>query len=141
MRSDLEDLNEADDWKSTNIHKGELVIAYNNNAGNNSLRPRIFYVLYVGLNDDGNIHLIYKLSMDQILFITKYQSVPVLEDPIDMMNKTDSSDNKIQINHFDNNQSIIRDDYSNKNNNDSQTPSNNKDNSEDGGYGELNSSQ
>ena len=32
LNSDLEDPNEADDWKSTNSHKGELVIAYNTNA-------------------------------------------------------------------------------------------------------------
>ena len=65
LSSDLEDLNEADNWKSTNSHEGELVIAYNNNNRNNALRPRIFYTLYIGPNDDGNDHLIYEL-------LTKY---------------------------------------------------------------------
>ena len=79
--------------------------------------------------------------MDQIVVTMKYQSIPVPKNLIETMNKTGSSDSKIQINHFDNNQSIIRDDHSNNNNNDSQTPSNDKDNSEDGSHGELNCSQ
>ena len=115
MSSDLEDLNEADDWKSTNSHKGELIIAYNNKARNNILRPGVFYVFYIEPNDDSNSHLIYKLSTDQILVTMKYQSVPVHEDLIKTMNKIDSSDNKIQIDHFNIEQSILRDDHSNNN--------------------------
>ena len=103
LSSNLEDPNEADDWKSTNNQKGELVIAYNTKAGNNTLRPRVFYTLYIKPNDDGNGHLIYKLSKDQILVTTKYPLVPVPGDLIKMMNRQDSPDNKIQINHFDSN--------------------------------------
>ena len=40
LSSDLEDPNKTDYWKSTNSHEGELVTAYNNNDGNNALRPR-----------------------------------------------------------------------------------------------------
>ena len=101
--SDLEDPNKDDVWKSTNVHEGELVIVYKASVENNALRPRIFYVLYVGSNDDGNGYLIYKLSMDQILVTIKYQSIPVPGDLIETMNETDSSDNKIQIKHFNNN--------------------------------------
>ena len=100
LRSDLEDRNGADDWKSTHSHKGELVIAYNTKTGNNILPARVFYALYMESNDNGNDHLIYKLSTDQILVTMKYQSVPVPKNLIKMMNKTDSSDKKIQINHF-----------------------------------------
>ena len=59
----------------------------------------------------------------------KYQSVPVLEDLIELMNKTDSSNNKIWVDHFDIEQSIFWEDYSNNNEYDSQTLNNNKDNS------------
>ena len=45
----------------------------------------------------------------------KYQSVPVPEDLIETMNKTDPSDNKIQIDHFNSDQSVVRDDHSNNN--------------------------
>ena len=62
LSSDLEYLNEANDWKSTNSHKIELVIAYDTKAGNNTLRPRLFYTLYIKPNDDSNS--LYKLSTD-----------------------------------------------------------------------------
>ena len=42
--------------KNRNSHKGELVIAYNTKVGNNTLRPRAFYVLHIKPNDDGNGH-------------------------------------------------------------------------------------
>ena len=91
-------------------------------------------MLYVKPNDDGKSHLIYKLSMNQILVTMKYWSVPVPED-------LNSSDNKIQINHFNIKQAIVWDDHSNNNEYGSQTPSNDKDNSENGSHGELDSSQ
>ena len=64
LSSDLEDPNEANDWKSTNSHKNELVIAYDTKAENNTLRPRVFYALYIEQNNDGNGHLVYTLSTD-----------------------------------------------------------------------------
>ena len=42
------------------------------------------------------------------------------------MNKTDPSDNKIQIDHLDIELSVVRDDHHDKNEYDSQTPNNNK---------------
>ena len=87
MSSHLEDPNEANDWKSTNSHEGELAIAYDINTESNTLRPRIFYVLYIGPNDNSKDYLIYKLSMDQILVTIKYQSVPVPEDLIEAIRK------------------------------------------------------
>ena len=57
---ELEDLY----WDSTNNHKGDLIIAYNNDVGNKTLCPRTFYVLYVDLNQKGNGHLIYRLDKD-----------------------------------------------------------------------------
>ena len=48
-----------------------------------------------------------------------------------MTNKTDPSNNKIQVNHFDSNHSIVQDNYSNNNEDDGQTSRNDKDNSED----------
>ena len=51
----------------------------------------------------------------------KYQSVPVPGDLIKLMNKTDSSNNKIRINHFNIEHSLVREDYSNNKKYDSQT--------------------
>ena len=72
LSSDLEDQNEAIDWNSTNSHKSELVIAYDNNIGNKKLRPRVFYALYIKPSDNGNGYLIYRLSTDQILVTNEY---------------------------------------------------------------------
>ena len=62
LRSHLEDLNKPNDWKTKNSHEGELVMAYNNYNGNNTLRPRTFYALHIEPNGNGNGHLIFKLS-------------------------------------------------------------------------------
>ena len=99
----LEDLYKTDDWRSTNYHKGELVIAYNNKIGNKTLHPRVFYALYIKQNDIRNGYLIYRLSTDQILVTKEYQSVHGLEDLIEVISETNSSDKKIQVIHFNNN--------------------------------------
>ena len=72
MSSDLEDPNGADDWKSTNSHKGELVIAYNNKVRNNTLHPKVFYELYIEPNGNNNNHLIYDLSRNKIEVTMNY---------------------------------------------------------------------
>ena len=141
MSFDLEDQNEAIDWNNTNSHKGELVIAYDNTVGTRTLRPRLFYALYIRPNDDGIGHLMYTLSADQILVTKDYQSVPVSEDLIEATSKTDSSDNKNQVNHFDSNHSIVQDDHYNNNNDDGRIHSNDKDDDDDESYDKLDGSQ
>ena len=100
LSSNLEDPNGTDDWKSTNSHKCELVIAYDNKTGNNTLHPKVFYALYIKPNGDNNSHLIYGLSRDKIIVTMNYQSVPVPGDLIELMSKTDASNNKIRVDHF-----------------------------------------
>ena len=94
--------------------------------------------MYVRPNDDDNGHLIYRLSTDHILVTKEYQSVPVPEDLIKAISETDSYDNKIQVNHFDRDHSIVNDDHSNNNNDDDgRTHFNDDNNSEDESYDEL----
>ena len=76
LRSDIKDL----DLNSTDSHKGELIIAYNNNFENKTLCPRTLYTLYVKPNEEGNGHLVYRLDKDQIVVTKNYQTVPVPED-------------------------------------------------------------
>ena len=99
-RPQLEDPNETNDWKTTDNYQGELFMDYDTNTGNNTLRPRTFYVLYIGPNDNSIGHLIFKLSTKQISITINYQSVPVPDDLIEAINKIDSINNKIQIDHF-----------------------------------------
>ena len=67
----------------------------------------MFYAFYIKPNDYNNDHLIYNLSTDKIVVTMKYQSVPVPRDLIELMNKIDSSKNKIRVDHFDIKQSIF----------------------------------
>ena len=48
-----------------------------------------------------------------------YQSVPVPKDLTKAINKMDSSNNKIEVDHLDSDQSIVQNDYSNNDDNDS----------------------
>ena len=137
LNSDLEDQNETNDWKSTNSHNSELIIAYDNKARNNTLHPKVFYTLYIKPNGDNNGHLIYDLWRDKVIVATNYQSVPVPADLFEPMNRTESSNNKIQIDHFDIKQSIVQMDYSNNNTYISRIPNNNKDDFKDGDTDEL----
>ena len=93
MNYDLEDPKGTDDWQSTNSHKSELILAYNNKAKNNTLHPKVFYALYIQPNGDNNGHLIYDLSRDEIIDTTNYQSLPVPTDTFEPTNRTESSNN------------------------------------------------
>ena len=131
---DLEDPYGTDDWKSTNSHTDELVIAHDNKVGNETLRQIVFYALYIRPSDNGNGHLIYRLFMDQILVTRKYQSVPVSEDLIEAISEINSYDKKIKITQFNSNHPIVQDDHSNNHNKDRHTHINDKNNSEDESY-------
>ena len=106
---------------TTNNYEGELVIAYNTNNGNDTVRPNTSYVLYIGPKNNGISYLIFKLSTKQILITMKYQTVPVSEDLIEVINKTNSFTNKIQVNHFDSYHFTAQYNRSNNNKDDSQT--------------------
>ena len=58
LKYDLEESYKTNDWKSTNSHNAELVITYDDKVGNKTLHSRVFYALYIRLNDIGNSHLI-----------------------------------------------------------------------------------
>ena len=63
----------------------ELVMAYNVKAGNKTLQPKIFYVLYIGPNNSGTDHSVFKLSTKQLLTTPKRKLVPMPEDIIQHM--------------------------------------------------------
>ena len=70
-------------------------MAYDNNVRSNKLYPRILYALYIGPNNNGTGHLIFKLSTKQILTTMKYKPVPIPEDLIKTINEPDSFTTKI----------------------------------------------
>ena len=136
----LEDQNGTNDWKTTNKHKGELVMAYDNNASNKVLYPRTFYALYIGPNDSSTGHLIFKLSTNQILTTPKYKPVTIPDDLIEAINKMDTFTNKIQINYFDSDHYIAEEDHFDNTQNDNQEHCDDTDNSEHERYDELDNS-
>ena len=59
---------------------GELVMAYDVRANNKTSRPRTFYTLYIGPNDGGTGHSVFKLWTKQLLTTPKCKPVPMPED-------------------------------------------------------------
>ena len=75
--------------------------------------------------------------MDQVLVTMEYESVSVPEALTEAISKTESYDNKNQTNRFDTNHSIVQDDHSNNNDDYGCIYPNDKDDSEDKSYDEL----
>ena len=87
-------------------------MAYNINAGNNTLCPRTYYVLNIGPNDSHSGHLISKISTKLILVtMKKHQPIHVPEDLIKDTNVKDLFNNKIQAYHFVSDYFIAQDDH------------------------------
>ena len=116
-------------------------MAYNTNAGNNTLYWRTFCALYIGLNNNGIGHLIFKLSTKEILTTMEYQPVPVHENIFETISETDSFTNKIQIDHANSNHFTVQNYHFNNTKDDDESQSNDVDNSENKSYDELDSSQ
>ena len=114
-------------WNTTDSQEGELIITYNSNVGNKTLRQKAFYVLYVKLNEEGNRHLIYRLATDQIVVTKNYQTVPVPENLVDTICETDPYENKSQVNDVDTIYSKVYDDQSNNYDNNDHTHFDNED--------------
>ena len=85
--------------------------------------------------------MIYKLSTDQVLVTMKYQLVPVPIDLIEVTNKMDSSNKKIQVDIVNSEDSIVQGDHSNNNKDDGQTQFKDKDSSIDKSHCKSDSSQ
>ena len=88
-------------------------------------------VLYIGPNDNGIGHLIFKLSTKQILTTMKYQLVPTPENLLKTINEMNSCTTKIQFNHFDSDRFTAQDDHFENTKDEGQTQSDYMDNSED----------
>ena len=116
-------------------------MVYNTKTGSNTLYPRTFYALYIGLNDNGIGHLIFKLSTKQILTTIKYQPVSMPGNLFKTTNGIDSLTTKIQINYFDSDQFTAQDNHFNNTKDEGQTQSIDLNNFEDECYDALVSSQ
>ena len=59
---------------------GELVMAYNVTSSNKTTDPRAFFALYIGPNDSGTGHTIFKLATKRLVMISKCKPKPVTKD-------------------------------------------------------------
>ena len=55
----------------------KLVMVYNRKASINIFHPRTFYMLYIGPNDSGTGHSVFKLLVKQLLTTPKCKPVPM----------------------------------------------------------------
>ena len=97
------------------------MFSYNTNAGNNTLYPRTFYALRIEPNNNSIGHLIFKLSINQILTTTKFKPVLVSENLFKTISETDSFANKIQIDHSNSNRFIAQYDHFNNTKDDNES--------------------
>ena len=66
---------------------GELVLAYDTLASNDTRRPRAFYALYVEPNENGTGHRVIKLQTKRLVTTPKCIAEPMTQDIIDIVNK------------------------------------------------------
>ena len=65
---------------------GELVLTYDIRANNKTSRPKVFYALYIGSNDGGTGHSVFKLSTKQMIITPKFKLVPMPDNVINVVN-------------------------------------------------------
>ena len=67
---------------------GELLMAYDVTANNRTIIPRAFYALYIGPNDSGTGHQVFKLSSKWLGTSPKCKAVSMPDNIIQVVNDT-----------------------------------------------------
>ena len=79
---------------------GELVMAYDVTTNNKTTIPRAFYALYIGSNDSGTGHQVFKLASKRLVATPKCKPVPMPDNVIEVVNyigKQGGKPNRIQF--------------------------------------------
>ena len=66
---------------------GELVLAYDVKSDIKTSKPRAFYALYIGPNDGGTGHSVFKLSTKAMIVTPRCKPIPMLDDMISIVNQ------------------------------------------------------
>ena len=66
---------------------GELVLAYDVQLDNKTSKPRAFYPLYIGPNDRGTGHSVFKLSTKTMIVTPRCKPIPMPDNVITVVNK------------------------------------------------------
>ena len=78
----------------------ELVMVYGVQANNKTLRPRAFYALYIGPNDGGSGHSVFKLLTKEMIITPKCKPVPMSDNVINVVNKLGEEEGILNGVHF-----------------------------------------
>ena len=71
---------------------GVLVMAYDVTSSNKTTEPRAFFGLYIGPNDSGNGHTVFKLATKQLVTTPKCKPKPMAEDVVEIVNNVDKQE-------------------------------------------------
>ena len=58
---------------------GELVMAYDVTSSNKTIDPRAFFALYIGPNDSGTGHTVFKLTTKRLVTTLQCKPKPMAE--------------------------------------------------------------
>ena len=71
---------------------GELVMTYNVTDNIKTTIPRAFYALFMGPNDSGNGHQVFKLLLKQLVTTPKWKPVPIPDNVTQVVNDMEEQD-------------------------------------------------
>ena len=74
-------------FKTPLCKMGELVLAYNVTSNNKTSKPRAFYALYIGPNDAGTGHSVFKLGTKSMIVTPRCKPIPMPDDVIQLINQ------------------------------------------------------
>ena len=64
----------------------EIVLAYDVKSDNKTHKPRAYRALYIGLNDIGTGHSVFKLATKKMLVTPRCKPIPIPDDVIKVIN-------------------------------------------------------
>ena len=73
-------------FKTPLCKMGELVLAYDVLSNNKMSKPRAFYAMYIGPNDEGTGHSVFKLSTKKMIITSRCKPIPMPDDVIEVVN-------------------------------------------------------
>ena len=71
---------------------GELVLAQDVTSNNKTSKPRVFYALYIGPNDGGTGHSVFKLGTKSMIVTPRCKPIPMPNNVIQLINQMGKDD-------------------------------------------------
>ena len=75
---------------------GELVLACDVTSNNKTSKPIAFYVLYIGPNDTGTCHSVFKLGTKSMIVTPRCKPIPMPDGVIQLINQMGKDDGSLE---------------------------------------------